>query len=403
MIKLAVKLTTIKLVVLLALFTVGGYALGVNQDVIRSALKTPISFLPPVVSLRGTVRAKDLAVMLKSKNFTLINVHTPYEGEIEKTDTFVAFDSLVNSTSLLPFDKTTPIIVYCKTGRMSAEALTTIQKMGYTNVKHLDGGMEAWQRQGGKIMDLSKLDGQIIPEQGTEMPVSWGSIGPKLVSLGVIGDAKFRQAMKMTTDQEEIYSKGTDKKIKIDRTNVQFVVDMLWALGLAQKSLVYDEGPMGTQYRKDAGNFASTGGWTLSSGSPMQYYNKYDLIPLTSAQQKQVAEISKNVYRPCCGNSTYFPDCNHGMAALAMIELMVSANIDENTIYKTILAFNSYWFPDTYLTTATYFARQGVAWQDVDAKTVMGQAFSSGQGAADIAKKVGPLPGRPKSGTSCGA
>lgn len=395
--------TTTKLVILMALFTVGGFLLGTNRDAIGSVLDRPISFLPPVVSSGSVVRAKDLVVMLKSKNFTLINVHTPYEGEIEKTDTFIAYDQLANSTAALPFDKTTPIILYCKTGRMSAEALATLQKMGYTNVRHLDGGMEAWQKQGGKVMDLSKLDEQVVPETGFEMPVSWSNIVPKLVTLGVIDDAKFRQAVKLTPDQEEIYSKGTDKKIKIDRSNVQFVVDVLWALGLAQKSLVYDEGPMGTQYRSQAGNFASTGGWTLASGNAMQYYNKYNLIPLSPDQQKQVAEISKNVYRACCGNSTYFPDCNHGMAALAMIELMVSANIDERTIYKTILAFNSYWFPDAYLTLATYFARQGIAWKEVDAKEIMGQAYSSGQGAADIAKKVGPLPGRPKNGTGCGA
>ena len=341
--------------------------------------------------------------MLKNKNFTLINVHTPYEGEIEKTDTFVAYDQLVNSTAQLPFDKTTPIVLYCKTGRMSAQAVDTLRKMGYTNVRHLDGGMEAWQKIGGKTMDLSKLDQQVIPESGAEMPVSWGDLVPKLVSLGVVDNTKFRQSVQLTPDQEEIFSKGTDKKIKIDRTNVQFVVDILWALGLAQKSLVYDEGPMGTTQASQVGNFASTGGWTLSTGSPMQYYNKYSLIPLTPAQQKQVAEISKNVYRACCGNSTYFPDCNHGMAALAMIELMVSNNVDENSIYKTLLAFNSYWFQDTYLTTATYFARQGITWNSVNAKEIMGQAYSSGQGAADIAKKVGPLPWRTKSASGCGA
>ncbi|MEK7566031.1 MAG: hypothetical protein AAB506_03230, partial [Patescibacteria group bacterium] len=274
--------------------------------------------------------------------------------------------------------------------------------MGYTNVKHLDGGMEAYQKTGGKIIDLSKLEQEVIPENGAELPVSWNDIGPRLIALGVIDLDKFRQAVKLTPEQEEILITGSDKKIKIDRINVQFVVDVLWALGLSQKSIVYDEGPMGKEYKKDAGNFASTGGWSLASGDAMQYYNKFNLIPLTLDQQKQVAEISKNVYRACCGNSTYFPDCNHGMAALAMIELMVSQNIDEGTIYKTLLAFNSYWFPDTYLTTATYFARQGTAWNSVDAKQIMGKDYSSGQGAADIAKKVGPLPWRTKSGSSCG-
>ena len=161
---------------------------------------------------------------------------------------------------------------------------------------------------------------------------------------------------------------------------------------------------MGKEYKKEAGNFASTGGWTLARGDAMQYFNRFDFIPLTPDQQKQVGEIAKNVYRPCCGNSTWFPDCNHGMAALAAIELMVSAGVPEKDIYNAVLALNSFWFSETYLTTATYFARQGIAWNDVDAKTVLGREYSSGQGAGMIAKKVGPLPWRPApSGGGCGA
>lgn len=396
-----IKSNRLRLGIVFAIVALSGYLVGAKPEILQSILQTSLT-TKAIVSSSLTVKAGDLKNLLKNKNFTLINVHTPYEGEIEKTDTFIAYNDLANNSALLPFDKTTLIILYCKTGRMSAEALVSLQKLGYTNVRHLDGGMDAWSKQGGKVMDLSKLDQQVIPESGAELPLSWNDLGPKLISLGVIDEQKLRQAVQITPEQEKIL-KGSDSKIKIDRTNVQFVVDMLWALGLAQKSLVYDEGPMGKEYKKDVGNFASTGGWTLASGSPMQSFNKYDLVPLTPDQQKQVAEISKNVYRACCGNSTYFPDCNHGMAALAMIELMVSKGLDEKVIYKKLLEFNSYWFPDTYLTTATYFARQGTLWSSVDPKQIMGVDFSSGKGAAEIAKKVGPLPWKAKSTTSCGA
>ncbi len=352
---------------------------------------------------KDAVSARDLMRMMKSKNFTLVNVHTPYEGEIEKTDSFLAFDQLIGSSDSLPKDKNAPIILYCKTGRMSGEALETLKKMGYTNVRHLAGGTDAWQKAGGKLLDLSNLEAEVIPQSGSELPVAWQDLGPKLVANGTIDLAKFKQAVRMTPEQEEILTKGTNSKIKIDRGSVQFVVDLLWAMGLAQKSVVYDEGPMGKEYKSQAGNFASTGGWSLAKGEPMAYYNKFDLVSLSASQQKQVAEIAKNVYRPCCGNSTYFPDCNHGMAALAMIELMVGSGVDEKTIYKKILEFNSYWFSDTYLKTATYFARQGTSWKDVDAKEVMGAKYSSGQGAAAISKQVGSLPGKPAGGTSCGA
>ena len=197
---------------------------------------------------------------------------------------------------------------------------------------------------------------------------------------------------------------GADKKIGIGAASIQFVVDMLWALGLAQKSAVYEDGPMGKEYKKDAGNFASTGGWTLARGDAMQYLNKFDIVKLSPEQQKLVGDIAQNVYRPCCGNSTWFPDCNHGMAALAAIELLVAAGVDEKDIYRHVLSLNSFWFADSYLYVATHFARQGIPWASVDAKAVLGKDYSSAQGAGDVSNKVGPLPYKPEQkGGACGA
>ncbi len=356
-----------------------------------------------VTNSADEVSVFQLKTMLKSKNFTLINVHTPYAGEIEKTDTFIAYDQIIANTASLPKDKNTPIILYCRSGNMSAQALVTMRKLGYTNVRHLAGGMEAWQAQGGKLVDLSNIAADVLPAAGVELPVSWGDIGPKLIQTGVINLEKFKTAVKLTPDEEAILTKGSDAKIKIDGSNAQFIVDMLLALGLAQKSVVYSEGPMGGQYKSQVANFSSTGGWTLASGDAMTYYNTSDFITLSPSQQQKVAEIAKNVYRPCCGNSTYFPDCNHGMAALAIIELMVANNVDEKTIYQKLLGFNSFWFSDTYVTTAVYFARQGIAWKDVNAKEIMGEKYSSGQGANTIAQQVGDLPWKSKSKSGCGA
>ena len=244
---------------------------------------------------------------------------------------------------------------------------------------------------------------EVLPQEGFSLPISWGNIGPKLVELGVIDSEKFEQAVKLTDEEREILTKGKDVSVKINSANSQFVVDMLWALGLAQKSVVYDEGPLGKEYKDQVGNFASTGGWTLAKGVATQYLNKFDLIPLNNEQQVRVGEIAKNVYRPCCGNPTWFPDCNHGMAALAAIELMVSQNLSDEEIYRNVLKLNSFWFPDTYLTTAVFFERAGTSWDKVDAKEALGPNYSSGQGASDIAKKVGPLPFNEVIGGSCGA
>ena len=160
---------------------------------------------------------------------------------------------------------------------------------------------------------------------------------------------------------------------------------------------------MGKEYKKDIGNFSSTGGWNLARGLAVNHLGQHNLVDLSPDQEKRVAEIAKNVYRPCCGNSTFFPDCNHGMAALFAIEAMVAQNLSDEEIYKNVLKLNSFWFPDTYLAVATYFARQGQDWQSMDGKEALGAKYSSSQGAQDIYTKVGDLPYEKKTGGSCGA
>lgn len=244
---------------------------------------------------------------------------------------------------------------------------------------------------------------KVIPSKGFELPISWGDLGPKLIASGVIDQNKFIQAVNLNSDEEKILKEGTEGNININADNSQFVVDFLWAIGLAQKSNAYTDGPMGKENKKDAGNFASTGGWNLAKAKAINYLGKYELFNLSPDQQKRVEDIAKNIYRPCCDNSTWFPDCNHGMAALAAIEMMVAKNLPDDEIYKNVLKLNSFWFPGTYLTTAEYFATQGVTWDKVDAKKVLSAEFSSSTGAAKITQQVAPVPASGGGGRGCGA
>ena len=337
-------------------------------------------------------------------DFTFINVHSPYDGEIAGTDLFLEHDLIKTNKDKLPEDLGAPIVLYCRSGSMSSDALETLKGLGYTNVSHLEGGMNSWKKAGYDTLDLSSIPGLVAPEEGITLPINWGNIGPELIKIGVIDELEFVELMNLTEEQKEILLKGKDEPIVISNENSRFVVNMLWAFGLAQKSKVYDDGPLGIEYKDEVGNFASTGGWSLAKGDAVNYLNKYDMVPLSEKQQKQVQDIAENVYRPCCGNSTAFPDCNHGMAALGAIELMVASGVSEEEIYKNVLYLNSYWFTDSYLTLATFFARQGISWEDVDAKLALSQEYSSAQGAGMLYDKVGQLPFRPKAqGGGCGA
>ena len=86
--------------------------------------------------------------MLKQKDFVLLNVHIPYEGEIQGTDAFVPYTQVDARAPRLFPDRRARIVVYCQTGRMSTIAADALVRLGYTRVIHLDGGMVAWQRAG---------------------------------------------------------------------------------------------------------------------------------------------------------------------------------------------------------------------------------------------------------------
>lgn len=251
-------------------------------------------------------------------------------------------------------------------------------------------------------IDVSKLSEAVNPSQGVTLPIKWGDIGSKMIQNGVIDLDKFKEVFggTLTPEQEQMLTSNWDKPVVMNRENSRFILDALWAFGLANKNPILDDGEM--QKNGKVGNYASTGGWRLSSGSAMDHYSKYNLITLTDAQQKMVDDMSKGIYRPCCGNSTHFPDCNHGMAMLGLIELMAANNVNQSQAWDTALKVNSLWFEDTYVKLATYFQENGKSWDQVDPKIVLSSAYSSGRGFANIKKQIKSLPPQQSSGGGCG-
>ncbi len=251
----------------------------------------------------------------------------------------------------------------------------------------------------------NQLGDIVLPTQGITLPITWGNLGKKLVKSGIIDNQKiealYNRRGGMTPKMKTLLYEDNDDKIIINAKNSGFFLNLWWALGLANKNPILETGEMtNPKYGGNPSRFASTGGWSLTKGNTMDYYSKFALLSLTPEEQAMVERVSKNIYRPCCNNSTHFPDCNHGMAMLGFLELMASQGINEQDMYKYALVVNSYWFPDTYLTVAKYLETQNQDFQTADPKTLLSAEYSSSQGYRQILNQVQPV--KPKSGADCG-
>lgn len=246
----------------------------------------------------------------------------------------------------------------------------------------------------------------VLPEEGVELPIKWGDLGKKLVETGVIDKKKFmalyekREGLDKEA-QRLLERKILNSKIVLTSKNANILLNLLWAFGLSNKNPILEQGPMvDKKYGGDPSRFASIGGWTLAQGNAIDHYSKHSFITLNTQQQLLVERVAKNIFRPCCANPTYFPDCNHGMAMLGLLELMAYNGVDEEKMYSIALKVNSYWFPQAYITIAKYFKNKGIKWSDVNPKLVLGKSFSSILGYQRILSEVKPVESR--IGGSCG-
>lgn len=100
-----------------------------------------------------TISADQFSQMMDKKDFLLVNVHIPYEGEIAQTDLLIPFNQIDRYRDRLPEDKNSKIVVYCLTGPMGSIAAGKLAQMGYTQVSNLQGGMVAWRNLGKEVFN----------------------------------------------------------------------------------------------------------------------------------------------------------------------------------------------------------------------------------------------------------
>ncbi len=258
--------------------------------------------------------------------------------------------------------------------------------------------------------ELAALYEQVNPKDGFALPVSYGDLGPRLIESGVIDYDAFaviytNSGNPLSETQTEILKYGSDEQTVISAENAHFLLNYFWAVGLANRNPILTDGPIVQNSGGQIERFASTGGWTLATKPITELYASMDLILLTSEQQQRVEEVAAAVYRPCCNNPTIFPDCNHGMAMLGLLELMASQGASTDEMFEAAKYVNAFWFPQQNLETALYLkSNQNLEFKDADARLVASAGFSSGSGFAATHQQLqsrGLLPQAPNQGGSC--
>jgi adenylyltransferase/sulfurtransferase len=129
-------------------------------DVIDLSVGEPDFPTPPHIceaaeaAMDSTISVKDLKILLDARDrgeddFVLIDVREPGEFEIVQIPGAILIPKgkFLDGSALadLPTDKR--VILHCKVGGRSAEALAVVKGAGFTDAVHVGGGLLAWVNQ----------------------------------------------------------------------------------------------------------------------------------------------------------------------------------------------------------------------------------------------------------------
>ena len=126
----------------------------------RDPHRTPITELIDYDAFCGTVPAAESsgdevtpvqlrALMDSGREVALIDVREPVEWDIVRIDgaRLIPKDRILSGAAMAELPQHVPIVLYCKTGIRSAEALDALLGAGFTGASHLQGGIVEWAKQ----------------------------------------------------------------------------------------------------------------------------------------------------------------------------------------------------------------------------------------------------------------
>ena len=85
-------------------------------------------------------------MMDRNQEFQLIDVREPFEYEVSNLNglNIPLAGILIESDKV---SKDVPVIIQCRSGKRSAQAVMLLEQQGYTNLSNLQGGILAWKEE----------------------------------------------------------------------------------------------------------------------------------------------------------------------------------------------------------------------------------------------------------------
>jgi molybdopterin/thiamine biosynthesis adenylyltransferase/rhodanese-related sulfurtransferase len=98
----------------------------------------------------STITATELKAKIDAgDDFLLVDVREPAEYEIIKIpgSVLIPKGDILNGSALAQLPQDKPVVLYCKSGVRSAEALAALKDAGFADATHVQGGVLGWQAQ----------------------------------------------------------------------------------------------------------------------------------------------------------------------------------------------------------------------------------------------------------------
>lgn len=89
---------------------------------------------------------EEFAEKITDTSITVLDVRTPMEfaqGHIDRAVN-IDFQGSEFEKKVLNLDKDAPIAIYCRSGNRSSQAVKVMEKLGFTNLYDMDGGVIDW-------------------------------------------------------------------------------------------------------------------------------------------------------------------------------------------------------------------------------------------------------------------